>query len=150
MLDDAKKAFGKAKEDSASKKEDGIADGADEGAGEVPDAWGKAQIVALPLDVVMQLSVKKTKSTAQNSKDRTFSTFYQVIPATEDLNAALNIENGPRYGERGRVPLFYVDGLTLPATAEGDAPLNPVYFSIKDLKAEWEKQHPGGFGYSND
>ena len=141
VLDDAKKAFAKAKTDAATKKEEG-GEGAigEDGTGDVPDAWGKAQIVTLPLDVVMQLSVKKMKSVAQNGKGKSFSTFYQVIPETSDLNAALRIESGPRYSERGRVPLFYVDGLTL--SEESGGVVNPVYFRIKDLKAEWERQHP--------
>jgi len=64
----------------------------------------------------------------------------------EDLNAALRIENGPRYSERGRVPLFYIDGLTIPSSAnepDGDATaMTPVYFRIKDLVSEYQKQYP--------
>ena len=91
----------------------------------------------------MQLSVKKTESVAVNGKGKKFQTYYQVIPETSDLNAALRIENSQRYSERGRVPLFYVDGMTIPSP-EGDwAEASPVYFRIKDLKAEWEMQFPG-------
>lgn len=108
----------------------------------MPDAWGKAQIVTVPLDAAVQLSVRKTRSVATNGKGREFSTFYQVIPSAEDSEAALRIESGPRYGERGRVPLFYVDGLTLPPREEGGAPLSPVYFRGKDLKDEWDRQFP--------
>jgi len=151
VLDDARKAFAKAKTEASAKKEDEEAGGGaidDDGSVDVPDAWGRAQIATVPLDVAMQLSVKKTQSVAQNTKGgKKFSTFYQVIPSTEDLNAALRIENGPRYSERGRVPLFYVDGLTVPSSdEEGDggaaARANPVYFRIRDLKAEWQRQHP--------
>lgn len=93
--------------------------------------------------MVLQLSVKKTQSIATNGKGKKFNTYYQVIPATEDLNAALRIEDGQRYKERGRVPLFYVDGLTIPSTEEGnEEPMNPVYFRIQDLKDEWTKQYP--------
>lgn len=64
----------------------------------------------------------------------------------EDLNAALRIENGPRYSERGRVPLFYIDGLTIPSPPnEPDGAvtaMNPVYFRIKDLLSEYQKQNP--------
>ncbi|KAL7536455.1 hypothetical protein ACHAXR_010709 [Thalassiosira sp. AJA248-18] len=147
VLEDAQKAFAKAKTEEADKKlagDDGNnANGSigDDGQGGVPDAWGQAQIVTLPLDVVMQLSVRKLKSVATNAKGRQFSTFYQVIPETEGMNAALRIENSPRYSERGRVPLFYADGLTLPSTEEEGAVVNPVYFRVKDLKAEWERQH---------
>ncbi|EJK43820.1 hypothetical protein THAOC_37697, partial [Thalassiosira oceanica] len=112
------------------------------GGGDVPDAWGQAQIVTIPLDVAMQLSVKKTSSIAQNGKGKTFSTYYQVIPETADLNAALRIENSPRYNERGRVPLFFVDGLTLPSKEDPDSVSRPVYFRIKDLKEEWQRQFP--------
>jgi len=140
VLDDAKQAFSKAKTDAANKAEGEAGAIGEDGTGDVPNAWGEAQIVTMPLDVVIQLSVKNTQSIAQNGKGKKFSTFYQVIPETGDLNAALNIENSPRYSERGRVPLFYVDGLTFPIAGGGF--VNPVYFRIKDLKAEWQKQHP--------
>lgn len=157
VLDDAQKAFAKAKAEAAANKEAaGDGGGApagsigEDGSGEVPDAWGRARIVSLPLDVVMQLSVKKTRSIAQNGKGKEFSTFYSIIPETADLSAALRIENGQRYAERGRCPLFYVDGLTLPpataaedAGAGGVAEMDPVYFRIQDLKAEWQRQYPG-------
>lgn len=146
VLDDAKKAYEKAKLEAAEKSQS-QQQGAigEDGTTEVPDAWGQAQIVTVPLDIALQLSVKKTSSIAQNAKDKKFNTYYQVIPSTEDLNAALRIENGPRYSERGRVPLFYIDGLTLPAAAEEegmDVDVTPVYFRIKDLTAEYMKQHP--------
>ena len=144
VLDDAKKAYEKAKveaAEAAKKKESDGSIGSD-GTTEVPDTWGQAQIVTVPLDIAMQLSVKKTSSIAQNAKDKKFSTYYQVIPSTEDLNAALRIENGPRYSERGRVPLFFVNGLTLPSNEDGLDEVTPVYFRIKDLKTEWSKQHP--------
>jgi len=141
-LDDAQKAFAKAKTEEENKEEGVEGSIGEDGSGEVPDAWGKAQIVTLPLDVVMQLSVKKLQSVATNGKGKKFSTYYQVIPGTDDLDAALRIQNGPRYGERGRVPLFYVDGLKLPATEEGGEPVDPVFFRPKDLKAEWQKQNP--------
>ena len=161
VLDDARKAFSKAKDDESKKKkqkndEARIGDANiivkdlnpdakddDSSDGEVPDAWGQAQIVTLPLDLVLQLSVKKSQSIATNGKGKKFNTYYQVIPATEDLNAALRIEDGQRYKERGRVPLFYVDDLTIPSTEEGnEGPMNPVYFRIQDLKDEWTKQYP--------
>ncbi|KAL7466603.1 hypothetical protein ACHAXS_006903 [Conticribra weissflogii] len=150
VLDDAKKAFEKAKNEQASKvKSTSSGEGGtigEDGQDDVPDAWGQARIVTLPLDVVMQLSVKKTQSVAQNGKGKKFDTYYQVIPSTEDLNAALRIENGPRYSERGRVPLFYIDGLTIPSPSnEPDGAtitMNPVYFRIKDLVSEYQKQNP--------
>lgn len=142
VLDDAKNAFAKAKAEAAKNKETNAEDGAigKDGTSDVPDAWGQAQIVTLPLDVVMQLSVKKTQSIAQNGKGNKFDTYYQVIPSAEDLNAALRIENSPRYNERGRVPLFFVDDLTIPS--EEGVDVNPVFFRIKDLVSEWERQYP--------
>ena len=139
VLDDAKAAFAKAKEEAAKNKDKDTGAIGEEGSSDVPDAWGQAQIVTLPLDIVMQLSVKKTQSVAQNGKGNKFDTYYQVIPSTEDLNAALRIENTPRFSERGRVPLFYVDGLTI---SEDGADVNPVFFRTKDLITEWQKQYP--------
>jgi hypothetical protein len=147
VLDDARAAFDKAREDASK--------GGGEGGGNgdvvvVPDAWGRARITTVPLDSVMQLSVRKTSSVAQNGKGRRFDTYYQVIPSQEDQNAALRIEDGPRYRERGRVPLFYVDGLTLATTPDDNdddptattARMDPVFFRVQDLKDEWTKQHP--------
>lgn len=86
VLDDAKKAFEKAKTEQASKvKNSSTGEGGtigEDGQDDVPDAWGQAKIVTLPLDVVMQLSVKKTQSVAQNGKGKKFDTYYQVIPST--------------------------------------------------------------------
>ena len=144
VLEDARNAFKKAKDEAAAKKERGEESsiGGEEGGGDVPDAWGQAQIVTIPLDVAMQLSVKKTSSIAQNGKGKTFNTYYQVIPETADMNAALRIENSPRYNERGRVPLFFVDGLSLPSKEDPDSFSKPVFFRIKDLKEEWQRQFP--------
>ena len=146
VLDDAKKAYEKAKLEAAQKKEAGETTNngsiGEDGTGEVPDTWGQARIVTVPLDIAMQLSVKKTQSVAQNAKGKTFSTYYQVIPATEDLNAALRIDSGQRFKERGRVPLFFVDGLTLPSNEEGLDRVKPAYFILKDLVKEWKKQYP--------
>ena len=145
VLDDAKKAYEKAKLEAAQKKEageTGTGSIGEDGTGEVPDTWGQARIVTVPLDVAMQLSVKKTQSVAQNAKSKTFNTYYQVIPATEDLNAALRIDSGQRFKERGRVPLFFVDGLTFPSNEEGLEQVTPVFFILKDLVREWKKQHP--------
>jgi len=145
ILDDAKKAFEKAKLEAAQKKEAGDTSGGaigEDGTGEVPDTWGQARIVTVPLDVAMQLSVKKTQSVATNAKARKFNTYYQVIPATEDLNAAMRIDSGQRFKERGRVPLFFVDGLTLPSNEEGLDRVTPAFFILKDLVTEWKKQYP--------
>eukprot|EP00985_Skeletonema_marinoi_P016943 scaffold9222_cov126-Skeletonema_marinoi.AAC.1 len=65
-----------------------------------------------------------------------------VIPATEDLNAAMRIDSGQRFKERGRVPLFFVDGLTLPSNEEGLDRVTPAFFILKDLVTEWKKQYP--------
>jgi hypothetical protein len=148
VLDDARAAYAKAKD----------AEGGEGGEGggnvdAVPDAWGQARITMVPLDAVMQLSIRKTSSLAQNGKGKRFDTYYQVIPSQEDQNAALKIEDGPRYRERGRVPLFYVDGLTLPPSSSSSssttmdidpaaARMDPVYFRVQDLKDEWNAQYP--------
>ena len=145
VLQDAREAFAKAK---AGEGAGGGGGGPDD---VVPDAWGRARVATVPLDAVMQLTVRRAKSVARNGKGREFDAYYQVIPSQEDQNAALRIEDGPRYRERGRVPLFYVDGLTLaappddgPSPEGGSATVNPVYFRVRDLRDEWERQHPDG------
>lgn len=165
VLDDAKAAFAKAKagERSSNNVEAGGGNvdekvALNEG-GAVPDSWGLARIVSIPLDVAIQLTVKKTTtSIAQNGQNKSFNTYYQVIPSQEEVNAALRIEDGPRYRERGRVPLFYIDGLQIPlavdddntnnnkdgsvVSSSGSIMMNPVYLHVQDLKDEWQRQHP--------
>ena len=51
VLDDAKAAFAKAKEEAAKNKDKNTGAIGEEGTSDVPDAWGQAQIVTLPLDV---------------------------------------------------------------------------------------------------
>eukprot|EP00969_Alexandrium_andersonii_P068078 3002426-Alexandrium_andersonii.AAC.1 len=68
-----RQAFEKAKLEAEQKKEAGDTSGGaigEDGTGEVPDTWGQARIVTVPLDVAMQLSVKKTQSIATNAKAR--------------------------------------------------------------------------------
>ena len=167
VLDDAKVAFAKAKAEERSnnnvdKKGEGDEEKVDVNEGAVPDSWGQARIVFIPLDVAMQLSVKKgTSSIAQNGQGKSFNTYYQVIPSQEEQNAALRIEDGPRYRERGRVPLFYIDGLQIPSKDDDNSiknnndeggsssssssmmtMMNPVYLHVQDLKDEWQRQHP--------
>jgi hypothetical protein len=179
VLEDAKVAFAKAKAEErrsnkvADEKREGEAEEEEYannniGASEVPDSWGQARIVSIPLDVVMQLTVKKTSSIAQNGQGKRFTTYYQVIPNQDEQNAALRIEDGPRYRERGRVPLFYIDGLQIPfeddendnnnnnnneggsGSGSGSSSMktmmNPVYLHIQDLKDEWQRQHPSSNG----
>lgn len=71
-------------------------------------------------------------------------TFVNIWHLKEDLNAALRIEKGPRYSERGRVPLFYIDNLTIPSKEPDGTTIqaNPVYFRFKDLIAEYKRQNP--------
>jgi hypothetical protein len=155
-LEDAKKAFEKAKEVAAKAKEEAPStttiasstgeDGNSDNNDDVPESWGRAQIVTIPLDLALQLSIKpNTKSLALNGRGKTFATYYQIIPDTSALNAALRIEDRMRYRERGRVPCFYVDGLTVEGGGDnGKEMLHPVYLNIKDLRDEWKKQHPDG------
>ncbi len=156
VLEDAKKAFEKAKEVAAKAKEEAPStttiasstgeDGNSDNNDDVPESWGRAQIVTIPLDLALQLSIKpNTKSLALNGRGKTFATYYQIIPDTSALNAALRIEDSMRYRERGRVPCFYVDGLTVEGGGDnGKEMLHPVYLNIKDLRDEWKKQHPDG------
>jgi hypothetical protein len=98
-----------------------------------------------------KLSIRKTSSLAQNGKGRRFDTYYQVRPSREDQNAVLRIEDGPRYRERGRVPLFYVDDVSLPSSSTLTSTtgvdvaerVDPVYFRVQDLRDEWDVQYHG-------
>lgn len=121
VLEDAKKAYKEALE-----------------AGEkVVDSWGASRIVTMPLDFAMRMTVKQTKNKAQNADFREFRTIIQVLPTAADLDAALLLDNGARFRQRGRVPLFYAPGLDL--TAGDGSKVTPVFFNTRQLKAAWAK-----------
>jgi len=112
--------------------------------GNYDNTWAGAKITAVPLDFAMQLSVKKRTRKGQDGI--TLESINDLIPSAADLDDASRLDKSGRYTQKGRVPMFYFDGLTLPPDEEamGNAdPRVPVFFSKIDLLNEWNKQYPG-------
>lgn len=102
--------------------------------------WSNAKIIVVPLAVALQLALRKTQREAINNGIR-FNTFNDIVASSEGMEAAKDAETGnkDKWAQKGRVPLFYFNGLTL---ADGTA---PRYFNQVDLLVEWKRQHPNDF-----
>jgi len=108
------------------------------------NVWANAKITTVPLDFAMQLSIKKRMRKGQDGLN--LESINDLIPSAADLDDASRIDKSGRYTQKGRVPMFYYEGLTLPpdeATMGNTEPRVPVYFSKVDLVSQWNKQNPG-------
>ena len=103
------------------------------------EIWSNAKIIVVPLAVALQLALRKTQREALNNGIK-FNTYNDVVASSEGVDDAKAVEGGgnaDKWVQKGRVPLFYVDGLKLANGRE------PRYFNQADLLQEWEKQYPG-------
>jgi Tic22-like family len=116
---------------------------------EAQDLWRDAQIVVVPLSVAIQLAVSKRQRIGVNTKNKgnvegiKFNTYNDVVASAEGISDAKivpNSGNPDRWSQKGRVPLFYIDGLTITDPKGGPTPKQPRYFNKADLLAEWKKQ----------
>ena len=101
------------------------------------ETWSNAKIIIVPLAVALQLALRKTQREAVNSELK-FNTFNDIVPSSEGVEAAKEVEAGnkEKWSQKGRVPLFYIEGLKL------DDGKEPRYFNQVDLLQEWKRQHP--------
>jgi hypothetical protein len=104
------------------------------------EVWSNAKIIVVPLAVALQLALRKTQRQAVNNELK-FNTFNDIVPSSEGVEAAQEVEigNKEKWQQKGRVPLFYIEGMTL---ADGK---EPRYFNKLDLLMEWKRQHPNDF-----
>lgn len=106
------------------------------------ELWSQAKIIVVPLAVALQLALRKSQREAVNNGIK-FNAYNDLVPSQEGIDDAKEIEsndlnsNPGKWEQKGRVPLFYMAGLTLPDGRE------PRYFNKKDLLLEWDRQHPG-------
>jgi len=103
------------------------------------EVWSQAKIIVVPLAVAIQLALRKSQRGAVNYKDIKLNTFHDIVPSQEGVDDAktLDANNNPaKWEQKGRVPLFYIPGMTLP-----DDGREPRYFNVRDLIAEWKRQH---------
>ena len=102
--------------------------------------WSQAQIIVVPLAVALQLTLRKSQRDAVNNELK-FNTFNDIVPSSEGVEDAKNTKesgNPDKWEQKGRVPLFYIDGLKL---ADGR---EPRYFNKEDLLKEWSRQNSDG------
>eukprot|EP00980_Cylindrotheca_fusiformis_P021356 scaffold8240_cov133-Cylindrotheca_fusiformis.AAC.1 len=101
------------------------------------EIWSNAKIIVVPLAVALQLALRKTQREAVNNGIK-FNTFNDIVASVEGVEAAKEIERGnkDKWSQKGRVPLFHIEGLKL------DDGREPRYFNRLDLLFEWRRQHP--------
>ena len=102
------------------------------------DKWADATIISLPLTVALQLGLRKVQRKAVNN-GILFNTYNDIVPSEEGVEDAKRIDrkNPDRWIQKGRVPIFYVEGLTV-----DEGKYSPRYFNVADLQSEWKKQYP--------
>jgi hypothetical protein len=102
------------------------------------DIWGGASIISVPLAIALQLTLRNTQRKALNN-GILFSTFNDIVASEEAVADAQSVDskNPDRWAQKGRVPLFYMDGLVL------ENKKSPQYFNKQDLTTEWANQNPG-------
>lgn len=104
------------------------------------DIWSNAKIIVVPLAVALQLALRKTQRVAINSGNANgikFNTYNDIVASIEGVDDAKIVERGnpDKWNQKGRVPLFYIEGLTL------DNGKEPRYFNQQDLINEWNHQN---------
>lgn len=103
------------------------------------EVWANAKIIVVPLAVALQLTLRKSQREAVNNGIK-FNTYNDIVPSQEGVDDAKELEknsNPGKWEQKGRVPLFYLPGLTLTDGRE------PRYFNQRDVLLEWDRQHPG-------
>mmetsp|Transcript_9 Transcript_9/g.22 ORF Transcript_9/g.22 Transcript_9/m.22 type:complete len:361 (+) Transcript_9:23-1105(+) len=85
--------------------------------------WTNARITSVPLDLAVSLA----------SKGKLAGAYFRLAPSESDIKDALNLDGSDDLPE-GRVPLFYVEGMTI---SEG---VEPLYFQKEQLELEWQRQ----------
>jgi Tic22-like family len=107
--------------------------------------WTRARIATVPLDFAVTV-VTKSMSTKN---------YFQVAPAFQDVEDALEI-TGKEDLPEGKVPLFYMENFTIPATtaiiASNSKELGtsgqttttqcPLYFRKSELMQDYKKYNP--------
>ena len=88
--------------------------------------WKTARITSVPLDLAVSLS----------SKGKLAGAYFRLAPSESDIEDALSLDGSDDLPE-GKVPLFYIEDMTIQVADETKSPL---YFQKDQLIAEWKKQ----------
>lgn len=126
---------------------------------EAQDLWKDAQIVVVPLSVALQLAVSKRQRIGVNTKNKgnvegvKFNTYNDLVASAEGVADAKAVQQQQqlqdRWSQKGRIPLFYMDGLTIQKSSGEGERKRPLYFNKADLLAEWKKQAAANTGNSS-
>ena len=98
------------------------------------DLWKDATITVIPADVAARLALQS--NTRMSQQDVTASTLLDIIPGSEEREAAVRIDR--KLSEKGQVPVFYLEDFK---NADGSI---PFYFNKSELLAEWKTQKGEG------
>jgi hypothetical protein len=101
------------------------------------DSFAGATIITVPLAVALQLGLRNVQRKALNN-GILYNTFNDVVAAQEGVEDAKSVDsqNPDRWSQKGRVPIFFVNGLEL------DNGRLPRFFNKDDLVKEWTRQNP--------
>ncbi|KAL9181146.1 hypothetical protein ACHAXT_009951 [Thalassiosira profunda] len=88
--------------------------------------WKSARIASVPLDLAVSLA----------SKGKLAGAYFRLAPSESDIEDALAVDGTDDLPE-GRVPLFYVEDMTI---TEGAETISPLYFNKDQLLADWKRQ----------
>lgn len=88
--------------------------------------WKSARITSVPLDLAVSLA----------SKGKLAGAYFRLAPSETDIEDALAADGSDDLPE-GKVPLFYVEDMTI---TDGDEVVSPLYFQKEQLVAEWKRQ----------
>jgi hypothetical protein len=130
------------------------------------DVWEAATITVVPLSVALQMTLSKRQRRAVNGgggnetrsnnagddrpqPQQQYNTFADIIPSEEGVADAKALpkslgQNPDKWSQKGRVPLFYIEGLALPSSSSSTSKLagmEPRYFNVQDLVREWQTQN---------
>ena len=94
--------------------------------------WKNARISTIPLDTAVTIVTK-----SQYTKS-----YFQVAPAVDDVNEALEI-TGKRSLAEGKVPLFYMADFNITNPKDVSMEQSPLYFRKSELVQAYKKQNPG-------
>merc|ERR1712194_248395 len=85
--------------------------------------WKDARITSVPLDLAVTLA----------SKGKLAGAYFKLAPSSSDIEDSLILDGSDDLPE-GKVPLFYVENMTISDGTE------PLYFQKEQALVEWQRQ----------
>lgn len=88
--------------------------------------WKNARITSVPLDLAVSLA----------SKGKLAGAYFRLAPSESDIEDALAADGSDDLPE-GKVPLFYIEDMTI---TDGDEVVSPLYFRKDQLITDYRRQ----------